>query len=574
MTDKIKVYVRLRPVDEESSQEGDSYDKLFKWSDHRLCPLQGKEASRGKDGYLFQRVFSPESTNRDVFDEVREVVSNGLDGISGTVLAYGQTATGKTHTMQGSDSDAGISARLIKHLFQEASNRSDWTYTMTVGFFEIYNEHVYDLLTTDATELELRCDTLVGLQSTDCATADDATALLTTGQVNRKQAATDLNERSSRSHTVFRIQVTGIGSNGKKRSSQIHLVDLAGSECAKTAGTSEATLREGSAINKSLLSLIHVIKQLADKASHINYRDSKLTRILSNSLGGNAKTYLICCITACQKFFSGTMSTIHFADRARVVYNTVKVNEADGRMLISYDDHMRLMAMYEEDITAAQQRELAMEDIIHQEVKAALSIASADAVAETKLFEELDLVSQEKISALEKQKSASEKETVRLEKEVHKLQKKVDDSEKAIDRTKGIKADTEEKLRDLRKQLKEKDATIREKNKQLSSKDTEARYDDLADKYADLEKEKDNLGELLSERESKITELEKDVSSLKKTSASASEENIIKRAKIVSMCGESGPVTTLLDDIREVHSAFLKEPKKQSKKNTEAPSAI
>ena len=579
MTDKIKVYIRLRPVDVESAQDGDCYENMFKWSDHRLCPTQGKEATRGKDGYLFQKIFSPDASNKDVFHEIKDVVSSGLDGISGTVLAYGQTATGKTHTMQGSKTDVGTSARLVDSLFEEASKRSDWHFTMTVGFFEIYNEHVYDLLTSDVSELELRCDTLVGLQGVDCSTAEEAKASLKNGEANRKKSKTDLNERSSRSHTIFRIQIVGT-CNGRKRSSHLNLVDLAGSECAKAAGTTdETTLREGSAINKSLLSLTHVIKQLADKSSHVNYRDSKLTRILSNSLGGSARTYLICCITARQKFFSETMSTIHFADRARVVYNSVKINETDGKLLVSYSDHFRLMSMYEEDLNIAEQRELAMEDVIQQEVKTALATAAADSAAETRLFEELDFVSQEKIAGLDKQKTESEKEVRRLEKEVHKLQQIINDNEKAIERTKGNKSESEEKLRDIRKQLKEKEAIIKDKNKLLSTQasgsenieKTQQQLEDLTGKYTQLEEEKNTLSVQVSQRDEKISDLEDDIGSLKKNSESITEQNSIKRAKIASLCGKTSSVANLINNIKEVQSDFLKNHSKQSKKSLKHP---
>ena len=364
MTDRIKVCVRLRPTTVEGAHSTkDGYEHVLSYSDHRLVPLMGKEAERGKDGYIFQRVFAPDAMNRDVYNEVSDITSAALEGISGTILAYGQTATGKTHTMRGSPHDAGISELLVTKLFDEigAHAVAGWQHHVEVAYIEIYNDKVFDLLTGSGNELDLRdapnSVNIVGLQYTNANTAEDAKAALLHGEENRRKTKTDYNERSSRSHTVFRIQVNGVLGQ-KKRRAVLHLVDLAGSENAKAAGyTDDTKQREGSAINRSLLALTNVINNLADKTQHVSYRSSKLTRILSNSLGGTARTYLICCITSVQKYFAETMSTIHFANRARVVYNSVKVNEENGVMSVPWTTHQQLHQLHLEDIDDAKRRE-------------------------------------------------------------------------------------------------------------------------------------------------------------------------------------------------------------------------
>ena len=358
MADKIKVFVRLRPVVNEGAADlTNSYDKVLDYTEHRICPLQGKDAERGSKGFLFQKIFAPACSNANVFGELQEITTAALDGKSGTILAYGQTATGKTHTMRGCAQDPGVSERLVAALFDEMATRPQWRYRVEVAYFEIHNEKVFDLLSGSVKELEVRCDSVVGLHQEPAATAEAANDALLLGEENRRKAKTDMNEHSSRSHTIFRVSISA-HMQGKTRASVLHLVDLAGSENAKSAGyTDGSTAREGGAINRSLLALTNVIHSLAERQQHVNYRDSKLTRLLSHSLGGTAQTYLICCVTAAKRYFSETMSTLNFANRARVVYNSVKVNETDGSWTVSWEAHSHLHQMHIDDLADAERRE-------------------------------------------------------------------------------------------------------------------------------------------------------------------------------------------------------------------------
>eukprot|EP01061_Rhynchopus_euleeides_P046740 TRINITY_DN9013_c0_g1_i1.p1 TRINITY_DN9013_c0_g1~~TRINITY_DN9013_c0_g1_i1.p1 ORF type:complete len:725 (+),score=208.94 TRINITY_DN9013_c0_g1_i1:73-2175(+) len=399
MTDKIKVFVRLRPsVTEGPPDMTNSYATVLDYSDHRICPLQGKDADRGSKGYVFQRVFSPTSTNTEVFGEVRDITLAALDGKSGTILAYGQTATGKTHTMRGCDSDPGISERVVSTLFEDISARTGWRHRVEVSYFEIHNERVFDLLAGSNKELKVGCDSVVGLHHEAATTAEDAKAALLVGEENRRKARTDMNEHSSRSHTVFRIMITGQDTaQGKTRTAMLNLVDLAGSENAKAAGYNDGSAaREGGAINKSLLALTNVIHALADRQQHVNYRDSKLTRLLANSLGGAAQTYLICCVTAAKRFFAETMYTIHFANRARVVYNTVKVNETDGSWTVSWDAHAQLHQMHLDDLADAEKREKQAQRETSVQVAACMEHTIQEFEAEAQLHRELDYMMQQR----------------------------------------------------------------------------------------------------------------------------------------------------------------------------------
>ncbi|KAJ9457134.1 Kinesin-like protein KIN-7N [Diplonema papillatum] len=579
MTDKIKVYVRLRPpLTEGPPDVANGYGDVLSYTEHRICPLQGKEADRGKGGYVFQRVFAPEANNEDVFQELKDVTTAGLDGVSGTILAYGQTATGKTHTMKGSETDGGISERVVTQLFDEIARRPDWKYVVEIAYFEIHNEKVYDLLAGNGKELEVRVDSVQGLQFDVARNAEDAKASLLCGEVNRKKGKTDLNEHSSRSHSVLRLQVTGC-QGGKKRKAQLHLVDLAGSENAKAAGyQSESTQREGGAINKSLLALTNVIKSLADKQPHVNYRDSKLTRILTTSLGGSARTHIVCCITAAQRYFSETMSTLHFADRARVVFNAVKVNEVDGSLSVAWDTHAQIQAMYFDDLDIAEHREQQHQYSLNTEVANALRFSASQFEKEATLFAELDFIMQQKLENVNKQAQSASKdlsvrtaECAKLQAEMQQLKSKqaeeveafegkmasltddskgklkekldeicalnerIDDadarikevtserdalaneSESTVSELSKAKELADEKLQAAKKQLKDVEKQVKEKDKQLKEKDKAiARLEAEVEEHAAYKAQKDDESGKLSEAEAK---LRSDAEQLRKTVA-------------------------------------------------------
>ena len=257
-----------------------------------------------------------------------------FEGINTTVLAYGHTSAGKTHTMLGTPQKPGLILQSLDMIVSSMTNND----VVTVSYFEIYMEKVYDLLSKEKTELDITEDGVGGLISCKVSTLAECQSILSTGQENRRRARTNLNEHSSRSHTIFQVDVTSaLGDRNKLRKAQLRLVDLAGSENSKMAGTSGESQREGGNINKSLLALTNVIHRLASKSSYVPFRDSKLTRILQNSLGGNSVTRVICCIAPTKQFFDEAMTTLHFADRARVIQNAVSVNEVDGSKTVPWE---------------------------------------------------------------------------------------------------------------------------------------------------------------------------------------------------------------------------------------------
>ena len=270
-----------------------------------------------------------------------------------TIFAYGQTSTGKTYTMQGELPDnAGIIPLTLKEIFEQIKKDKDIIESQIgVSFIEIYNESINDLLDNSKVNLDLRETTnkeviVNNLTEIKIKNHEQAFNLLMKGNESKIVASTKLNEKSSRSHCIFRLNIE-ITKNVKKiifgeeetekvlLKNHINLIDLAGSENSNKTGCVGQRLKEGSSINKSLLALSNVINKLSQNSGNnpnsqnffVNYRDSKLTRLLQNSLGGNSKTTIICTITDDGEHYNETMNTIHFGNKAKNIKTVVKVNE-------------------------------------------------------------------------------------------------------------------------------------------------------------------------------------------------------------------------------------------------------
>ncbi|KAJ3347087.1 Kinesin-like protein kif3a [Kappamyces sp. JEL0680] len=302
--------------------------------------------------FSFDYVFGPESGQSTVYDSlISPLISKCLSGYNGCVFAYGQTASGKTYTMGGpavsSEKDRGIILRVARQLCShvEANGRKDYgkpgfDYSITGSYLEIYNEQLKDLLADGKEELKIRMDPrsvtgkdvyVQGQVQKPLATETDYINLIATGVSKRKVAETNMNAVSSRSHAILTLNITQReylegGKEGITRKSKIHLIDLAGSERAESTGATGAVLKEGAAINQSLSCLGNVINALTTGQSHIPYRDSKLTHILSDSLGGNSLTVLVACLTPISGAYDETLSTLRFAERVKKIKNKAILN--------------------------------------------------------------------------------------------------------------------------------------------------------------------------------------------------------------------------------------------------------
>jgi kinesin family member 5 len=279
------------------------------------------------------------SRQGDIFDfSIRPTVDDILNGYNGTVFAYGQTGAGKSYTMMGSDIDddegKGVIPRMIEQIFASIlASPGNIEYTVRVSYMEIYMERIRDLLAPQNDNLPVHEEKnrgvyVKGLLEIYVSSVQEVYEVMRRGGMARAVAATNMNQESSRSHSIFQITVTQKNvESGSAKSGQLFLVDLAGSEKVGKTGASGQTLEEAKKINKSLSALGMVINALTDgKSSHIPYRDSKLTRILQESLGGNSRTTLIINCSPSSYNAEETISTLRFGTRAKAIKNKAKVN--------------------------------------------------------------------------------------------------------------------------------------------------------------------------------------------------------------------------------------------------------
>ena len=279
------------------------------------------------------------SKQKDVFDfSIRSTVDDILNGYNGTVFAYGQTGAGKSYTMMGSDIDndegRGVIPRIVEQIFASIlSSPGNIEYTVRVSYMEIYMERIRDLLQPQNDNLPVHEEKnkgvyVKGLLEIYVSSVQEVYEVMRRGGAARAVASTNMNQESSRSHSIFVITVTQKNTDtGSAKSGQLFLVDLAGSEKVGKTGASGQTLEEAKKINKSLSALGMVINNLTDgKSSHIPYRDSKLTRILQESLGGNSRTTLIINCSPSSYNDAETLSTLRFGMRAKAIKNKAKIN--------------------------------------------------------------------------------------------------------------------------------------------------------------------------------------------------------------------------------------------------------
>lgn len=280
-----------------------------------------------------------DSKQTDIFDfSIRPTVDDILNGYNGTVFAYGQTGAGKSYTMMGTDIDddmgKGIIPRIVEQMFASIlTSPSNIEYTVRVSYMEIYMERIRDLLVPQHDNLPVHEEKsrgvyVKGLLEIYVSSVDEVYEVMRRGGAARAVSATNMNQESSRSHSIFVITVTQKNvETGSAKSGQLFLVDLAGSEKVGKTGASGQTLEEAKKINKSLSALGMVINALTDgKSTHIPYRDSKLTRILQESLGGNSRTTLIINCSPSSYNDAETISTLRFGVRAKAIKNKAKIN--------------------------------------------------------------------------------------------------------------------------------------------------------------------------------------------------------------------------------------------------------
>ncbi|XP_051510408.1 kinesin-like protein KIF3C [Myxocyprinus asiaticus] len=339
----VKVVVRCRPLNRKEESSG--YDDIVEM-DVKLgqVTLRNPKAGPGEllKTFTFDAVYDACSKQSDLYDEtVRPLIDSVLRGFNGTIFAYGQTGTGKTYTMQGQWLDAerrGIIPNSFEHIFTHISRSQNQQYLVRASYLEIYQEEIRDLLTKDhSKKLELKESADSGVYIKDLSSfvtknVKEIEHVMNVGNQTRSVGFTNMNEHSSRSHAIFIITVecSQLGPDGQNhiRVGKLNLVDLAGSERQTKTGVQGERLKEATKINLSLSALGNVISALVDgRSSHVPYRDSKLTRLLQDSLGGNAKTIMVATLGPASYNYEETLTTLRYANRAKNIKNKPRVNE-------------------------------------------------------------------------------------------------------------------------------------------------------------------------------------------------------------------------------------------------------
>ena len=367
--ENINVCIRLKPNKDDYSTSLSLNEKKIEYNSNNIkkssnemwkVDLKSIVNVKTKDKFTYDNVYSGISSNIEIFNNsIKDSINSFLKGVNVSIFAYGQTSTGKTYTMKGNDNNLGIIPLSIKYLFDYKLHKFNYNDSfdinnkqfnnleieqIKVSYLEIYNESINDLLDTSKKNLELRENKtdktsivyVENLTEIQVNSPDIAMNLVKQGDNNKIIAETKANEKSSRSHCIFRISVILYDKiTLKKYNPILNLIDLAGSENAYKSKTEGLRLKEGSNINKSLLALSNVIQKLSSNTKsnicYINFRDSKLTRYLQNSLNGNYKTNIICTVSDSKSCYSETLNTLLFAAKAKNIKTCIKVNELEDK---------------------------------------------------------------------------------------------------------------------------------------------------------------------------------------------------------------------------------------------------
>ena len=438
--ESVKVAVRCRPLSKKELEK--NYKNIIR--------VESKESSiyiqgpQGNVQFTYDYAFPENCNQEEIYDMTSaQIVAGVLEGYNGTIFAYGQTGTGKTYTMDGipEGSNRGIVPRAFEHIFDYIEAHSDThKFSVTVTYVELYNEVIRDLLAPikdpkQEQSLIIHEDPnkgflVKGISIHKANSVKDLLKIQKYGGKHRKTRATNMNEDSSRSHSILTLSIeslTEIEGSQHVRQARLNLVDLAGSErVAKTGQNSGEGFKEGVSINYALMILGNCISALTTKGNtHIPYRDSNLTKLLRDSLGGNAKTLMIAAIGPAEYNFSETMSTLRYAERAKKIENKPKVN---------MDPKDALLVQYQEELAALQAQ-------LSQQGSIGAQVASSDQVI--KAMEE----------KLEKQKLMLSQESNLAKEEREKLQQQIKKRLREIEKEKSKQEEYSKRLNELNKYL-------------------------------------------------------------------------------------------------------------------------
>ncbi|XP_022617102.1 kinesin-like protein KIF17 isoform X2 [Seriola dumerili] len=355
-SESVKVVVRCRPLNDREKALG---SKMVLSMDLRRCQCfieKPGAVDEPPKQFTFDGTYFIDQTTEQMYNEIAYALVEGVtEGYNGTIFAYGQTGSGKSFTMQGVSEPAaqrGVIPRAFEHVFESIQCAENTKFLVRASYLEIYNEEIRDLLGTDTKQrLELKEHPERGVYVRDLSmhtvhSVGECERIIEQGWRNRAVGYTLMNKDSSRSHSIFTIHLeicnTDAAGQDHLRAGKLNLVDLAGSERQSKTGATGERLREATKINLSLSALGNVISALVDgRSKYIPYRDSKLTRLLQDSLGGNTRTLMIACLSPADNNYEESLSTLRYANRAKSIQNRPRINE---------DPKDALLREYQEEI--------------------------------------------------------------------------------------------------------------------------------------------------------------------------------------------------------------------------------
>ena len=344
MKGKIRVYARTRPLTKKETGEKQQFSLHF--PDEFTIEHPWKDEKKNRS-YLFDTVFPAETSQESVFEDTKYLIQSAFDGYNVCIFAYGQTGSGKTHTIYGDDANPGLTPRAIEEVMRcvyEGGDKGKFSVKMEAYMLELYQEQINDLLLPPSKmkappKLDIKKDakgwvTVTNSTVVPVGSKEDIMNVIDAGLSVRKTTSTKMNVESSRSHLIFSliIETTDLQTQQVTRG-KLSFVDLAGSERVKKSGATGDTMKEAQAINKSLSALGDVISALADEKAHIPYRNHKLTMLMSDSLGGNAKTLMFVNVSPADGNLEETQNSLTYATRVRTIKNSASKDTANKEMV-------------------------------------------------------------------------------------------------------------------------------------------------------------------------------------------------------------------------------------------------
>ncbi|OVA10015.1 Kinesin [Macleaya cordata] len=482
----VQVLLRCRPFSDEELRNNapqvvtcNEYQREVSVSQN----IAGKQIDRV---FTFDKVFGPTAQQKDLYEQaVVPIVNEVLEGFNCTIFAYGQTGTGKTFTMEGEcrksksgpkgqlPSEAGVIPRAVKQIFDTLESQNA-EYSVKVTFLELYNEEITDLLAPEeitkvSSEEKQKKQLLLmedgkggvlvrGLEEEIVTSANEIFTLLERGSAKRRTAETLLNKQSSRSHSLFSItiHIKEATPEGEEliKCGKLNLVDLAGSENISRSGAREGRAREAGEINKSLLTLGRVISALVEHLGHIPYRDSKLTRLLRDSLGGRTKTCIIATVSPAVHCLEETLSTLDYAHRAKNIKNKPEVNQKMMKQTLIKDLYGEIDRLKAEVYAAREKSGVYIPKERYYQEESERK-AMADQIEQMGIILETN---QKQIEELQDKYDAQVQQS-------SDLSCKLDATKKNLDETSKLLAKAEEELKKSQYALKERDHIIAEQRK-------------------------------------------------------------------------------------------------------------